>query len=230
MTKNLKHYTERFYLWSTDYKFEEKCLKKFIENYTSENPKILDVGCGKGRILQYLQSQGYSPKGVDLNPVLVGCCRQQGLEAYTTNELNEQLQFDVIIMFHVIEHMGHEKLLEFMDSYLDLLLPGGLLIIATPVMTPYFYEDFDHVKPYLPSGILMVFGGEASQVQYYSKNKLRLLDLKYKKYFWRFPNYRSVYFPSLFDRAARIISALIYKFSFGWIGRVDGWLGVFQKQ
>ncbi|MEK9764682.1 MAG: methyltransferase domain-containing protein, partial [Deltaproteobacteria bacterium] len=142
----------------------------------------------------------------------------------------EQLQFDVIIMFHVIEHMEHEQLLEFMDSYLDLLLPGGLLIIATPVMTPYFYEDFDHVKPYLPSGILMVFGGESSQVQYYSKNKLRLLDLKYKKYFWRFPNYRSVYFPSLFDRAARIISALIYKFSFGLIGRVDGWLGVFQKQ
>ena len=225
----IRYQAEKFYRWCTHYDVEEQFLKNSLESYASAEPVILDVGCGKGRLLSFLRNRNFRALGVDLNPELVNSCLEQGLEAYSVDDLDLNLQFDVITMFHVIEHMDHERLLAFMDSYLDRLKPGGLLIIATPVMTPYFYEDFDHVKPYLPRGILMVFGEENSQVQYYSKNQLKLLNLMYKKYFWRFPNHRSIYFPNLVQRGIFVFFALLYKFSFGFIGRTDGWVGVFKK-
>ena len=55
-------------------------------------------------------------------------------------------------MSHVIEHFAPSDLLVFMDGYIDLLRPGGHLIIATPLMSPYFYDDFDHIKPLSTSG------------------------------------------------------------------------------
>jgi predicted SAM-dependent methyltransferase len=60
-------------------------------------------------------------------------------------------------MSHVIEHFSPKDLIPFLDDYLDRLKVGGRLVIAIPLLTPYFYDDFDHVKPYHPMGILMVF-------------------------------------------------------------------------
>jgi len=61
-------------------------------------------------------------------------------------------------MSHIIEHFAPHDLLPFIDSYLHRLQPGGRLIICTPLLTKNFYNDFDHVKPYQPVGIGMVFG------------------------------------------------------------------------
>ena len=60
-----------------------------------------------------------------------------------------------------------------MDGYLDRLKVGGHLVIATPLMSNNFYDDFDHVRPYQSLGILMVFGGGAAQVQYYARKSPR---------------------------------------------------------
>ena len=39
------------------------------------------------------------------------------------------------------------ELLEFLDRWLDQLEDGGELVVATPLMSVHFYDDFDHVKP-----------------------------------------------------------------------------------
>ena len=63
-------------------------------------------------------------------------------------------QYDVLVMSHIIEHFQYQDLIKFIESYLGCLKTGGLLLIATPVMNPSFYDDFDHVKPYTHIGIL----------------------------------------------------------------------------
>jgi hypothetical protein len=45
-----------------------------------------------------------------------------------------------------------------MVYYLDRINPGRHLIIATPIMMKYPYQDFDHIRPYDLLGIEMVFG------------------------------------------------------------------------
>lgn len=129
--------------------------------------------------------------------------------------------------------MTSESLKEFMDDYLDRLKVGGHLIIATPLMSDYFYDDFDHVKPYQPTGILMVFGGNNAQVQYYARNKLELKDVWFRKSFFRFSHVRSKYIRSAIAgrllQVFHLCSATLSYLSRGRFGKTDGWIGVFEK-
>ena len=218
----------------THYSSEDKKLLSFLRKYVKKND-VLDVGCGYGRILRLLETQNYNALGVEINPEIVDACNRGGLNCVTVDDFfngnNAQKKWDVIVMFHVIEHLEPEKCFEFMDQYLDFLKPGGLLVIATPLLTPYFYEDFDHIKPYLPLGIQMVFGEKSAQVQFRSRNKIELIDLWYKKYFYRLTNQRFLYIQKYrwIVTITNIISALIFKVSFGFLGKKDGWMGVFRK-
>jgi len=226
MIKNIYHKI-------TSYALEEKKLLSYIEKYV-EHKEVLDVGCGYGRILQLLKSKKYNALGVEINPEIVDECNRMNLPCVTVDSFMKEYsskKWDAIVMFHVIEHLESDKCFEFIDSYLDCLKPGGILIIATPLLTEYFYEDFDHVKPYLPVGIQMVFGEQNAQVQYRSRNKIELIDLWYKRYFYRVINQRFLYFPrsKLTMPIINLFSALVFKMSFSVLGKKDGWLGVFRK-
>ena len=216
------------------YDLEEKKLLSYLDQY-SRGAAVLDVGCGYGRMLKLLKANGINAIGVDINPEIVASNCREGLNCLSVTDfassLNPQKSWDAILMFHVVEHMDPEKCFEFIDYYLDLLKPGGILVIATPLLTEYFYEDFDHIKPYLPIGIQMVFGTENAQVQFSSRNKIEILDVWYKKYFYRPTHQRFVYLPQgrLLMLFINALSALVFKMTFGVVGKKDGWVGVFRK-
>jgi SAM-dependent methyltransferase len=195
--------------------------------------RVLDVGCGHGRLLRLLVEQGWDAVGVDISPDIVKATRQAGLKCLTVEEFSDSKeQFDVVLMAHVIEHFGPGELLTFMDTYLDRLKPGGRLIIATPLMSDYFYDDFDHVRPYQPSGIQMVFGDGSAQVQYGARNSLVLRDIWFRRSPLRISHSRLRYVRSpwrfvLF--ALDAISAMVFLISARSIGKTNGWVGVFEK-
>ena len=144
--------------------------------------RVLDVGCGYGRNLRALRAAGIAAIGVEINPAIVAANRRDGLDCVGVDEFDSaEGMFEVILMAHVIEHFAPSDLLRFIDRYLDRLTVGGRLVIATPLMSKYFYDDFDHVKPYQPAGLMMVFGAGAAQVQYYARNRLRLVDLRFRR-------------------------------------------------
>jgi SAM-dependent methyltransferase len=195
--------------------------------------RVLDVGCGYGRNLRMLHASGLNAVGVDANAQIVAANRRDGLECFTVQELSQTARhFDVILMSHVIEHFAPADLVPFMDGYLDRLDPGGHLVIATPLLTPYFYDDFDHVKPYHPMGILMVFGNDRAQVQYYARNRLALEDVWIRRSPLRLGHTRSRYQYSWRTRVRQgleFVSALAFRASFGVIAQTDGWVGLFRK-
>lgn len=196
--------------------------------------RVLDVGCGYGRMLRLMVAAGWDATGVEINPQIVEANRKAGLRCWTTEEIKRSTeQFDVILMAHVIEHFIPAELLVFMDDYLDRLKPGGRLIVATPIMSDYFYDDFDHVKPYQPAGILMVFGDGAAQVQYYARNRLALRDIWFRRSPLRISHSRLRYVRSpwrLVLIALDFIAAFAYLVSARSIGKTNGWVGVFEKQ
>lgn len=195
--------------------------------------KVLDVGCGYGRVLDFLTKHYYDVAGVDKNKHIVQINKKACRNCQDLDEFKEDKKiYDVIIMFHVIEHFSPGELLEFMDFYLDRLKTRGYLIIATPLMTKYFYDDFDHIKPYNPVGIEMVFNASCAQVQYYSRNKLKLENIKYKKYYYRLTDLKGLYIKTInkyFILFIHFLSALAFKLSLGILGKKDGWMGLYKK-
>lgn len=216
-----------------DIRNEEKNLLKFISFLKlSPEQKILDIGCGYGRNLKLLYSHRFNVLGVDVNQDIVKANLDAGLKCMTVQEFEKtNNMYDVLLMSHIIEHFQSNELIKFIDTYLDRLKVGGYLIIATPLYSPYFYEDFDHVKPYHPTGINMVFGNNSAQVQYYSKNKIELLDIWFRKGPFKL-NFSPGLYVRKYSRIPMIINlmfAILFRLSFGLIARTDGWMGFYRK-
>ena len=226
---------KRFYHYVITYDFEMIYLNSVVQTLLMNGKgNILDVGCGYGRYLKHFQENGFNILGVEQNNQIVNANIEQGLNCISVESFSQSdVKFDLIIMSHIIEHFSPNDLKEFIDFYLDRLIVEGHLIIITPLMSSYFYDDFDHVKPYQPTGIMMVFGKNQAQVQYYSRNKLALKDIWFRKSFYRISFMKSKYkYCGMTTRLYQFgifISALVTYLSRGYFGKTDGWLGVFAK-
>jgi len=212
---------------------DTELIKIFHSLKLSKNDKILDIGCGFGTKIKLLRTHGLNAIGVDVNQSIISSNLESGIDCLLVDEFNLTNDlYDVLLMAHIIEHFKPDDLVKFMDNYLDRLKTGGYLVIATPLLSPYFYEDFDHVKPYHPTGVEMVFGNNDSQVQYYSKNKLKLMNILYRKGPFKIIHYSGLYVRNNYSRlliAINVILAFLYRISFGLIGRTDGWVGLYKK-
>lgn len=135
-------------------------------------------------------------------------------------------------MSHIVEHFDHQALLEFMATCLEKLKVGGILIVVTPLMSGTFYNDFDHVRPYLPMGFTMVFGRAMEQVWYQSDHVLVLEDLRFYRCPFRIQWHRTLYvsgqttWPVWVNRVFR----LLFLLSRGNIGVQAGWIGKFRYE
>jgi SAM-dependent methyltransferase len=197
---------------------------------------ILDVGCGNGRILKMLKSLDLPKQikirviGVDVNNESIGLNRKAGFECYTPRELHQKnVKCDLLILSHVIEHFSPADLLTFMDSYLDYLTPNGLLLIATPLYSDCFYDDFDHVKPYQPKAFEAPFGPSTGQFQYYSRNLIRLERIWFRRGQLRVMRHPAYYFRKRINwvNIANYLGAIFFWLSRGRLGKIDGWVGLF---
>src|SRR2546427_10718949 len=64
--------------------------------------KILDVGCGGGRISLYFQKRGFDVLGIDASPLAIKVCKLRGLQkarAMSITDVSSPLgMFDTILM------------------------------------------------------------------------------------------------------------------------------------
>ena len=194
---------------------------------------LLDVGCGYGRYLKRLRERGVDAVGVDANAEIVRRNRSEGLSVMLPEEFQaSRSRARVLLLSHVIEHFAPRELLQFLDRWLDHLEDGGELVVATPLMSVHFYDDFDHVKPYHPEGLKMVFGGGDAQLQYASRHRLELVDLVFRRSPWRATLSGALYRggPGAWPvHLANLLAAVAFRVTFGLAGRKTGWIGRFRK-
>jgi len=194
---------------------------------------VLEIGCGYGCYLRPLGERGIDALGIDVNPEIVRKNRNAGLKSMLPEEFQASRQrARVMLMSHVIEHFPPRELVQFLDRWLDQLEDGGELVVATPLMSPHFYDDFDHVKPYHPEGLKMVFGGGGAQVQYWSHHRLELVDLVFRRSPWRATLSRAIYRggPKAWPLyLANVLALAAFRLTFGLLGRKTGWIGRFRK-
>lgn len=99
-----------------------------------ETARFVDVGCATGRLIQYLQSQGWSEQGIEVcRPAAEYGRRERGVSIFTgTLEAAElaSAAFDVVHASHVIEHLQAPG--SFLDEAYRILKPEGSLLLITP--------------------------------------------------------------------------------------------------
>jgi 2-polyprenyl-3-methyl-5-hydroxy-6-metoxy-1,4-benzoquinol methylase len=101
--------------------------------------RVLDVGCGRGLMLKFLQGWGYEVDAVELDTVAAIRARQNlNQEIFSTLEEPDRFlrqQYRAVCFWHSLEHMPQPgKALKIADR---LLAPGGLLVISAPHMESF---------------------------------------------------------------------------------------------
>ncbi len=94
----------------------------------------LDVGCGIGRMLGYIDGDGV---GVEHNPTSVQVCHQRGLRAFLpddflASEYAVPGRFDALLSAHVIEHLTPQEATDLLATYLPYVRAGGRVLLITP--------------------------------------------------------------------------------------------------
>lgn len=101
--------------------------------HAKPNGNLLEIGCGSGQTLNFMNRLGWRVQGLDFDAISVRKAQSKGINVHL-GTLEEQKypdnHFDSIIMSHVIEHV-HEPL-NILSESKRILKPGGQLTIATP--------------------------------------------------------------------------------------------------
>lgn len=198
------------------------------------NVRVLEVGCGRCAKTRLLQRMGFtSILGVEKSARQVHRAVEEGFNVVTDEKFDDAYsspQFDLLVLSHIIEHFTFYDLVAFMNRYLKHLKPGGMLLIATPVLHDHFWLDLDHVKPYYPHGIKNFFGSDDEQVQFSGGYTLKLKDMRFRKAPYKAKLSRSLLLKKndlpmlLFNLSC----ALMFKLSCGLLGKKTGWVGLYK--
>jgi len=98
---------------------------------------VCDIGCGNGAFLRRLGTAGAVIAGLDPSPISLAALQSAGIEAHagTAERLPESIKrrkFDVVIMFHSLEHCRDPSAA--ISSAKSLLAADGLLVLEVPNM------------------------------------------------------------------------------------------------
>lgn len=133
--------------------------KPYIELLREQDP-VLDVGCGRGEMIELLAENGIDARGVDMDEGMAKVGQERGLDITVTDAnsyLREQEDdsLGAIISMQVIEHIPYGDLMEFFRLSKQKLRPGGVFIAETvnphrPESLKTFWTDLTHQHPIFP--------------------------------------------------------------------------------
>lgn len=119
--------------------------------------RILDIGCGQGHCLAWLQGLGYKQtEGVDYSPTMLAVAKTHlgetalhHIESLQTWLDGHAESYDVIVSNQVIEHFTKHDIAIYFPLMRAALKPGGVLMVQTPNMCSYGgirhrYVDLTH--------------------------------------------------------------------------------------
>jgi len=126
-----------------------------------DRKRVVDVGCGRGELLEVLRDAGVSAYGVELDEDMIAVCREKGLElvegdAVAGLEALDEGAVDGIVASHVVEHLPPDRLWRLISTAAEKLADGGILVVETPnpesllASSVNFHRDPTHVRPVHP--------------------------------------------------------------------------------
>lgn len=138
--------------------------KSVVDSYLPSNnkAKILEIGPGLGEGIEYLKNQKKYENitAIDLDDDVVKRCEQIiGENMIKINSISEfasqnKSKFDLIIMYHVIEHVPKDEIIKTFKSIKNAMVEDGVLLVVTPnaalpiIGMDQYLMDFTHKTPF----------------------------------------------------------------------------------
>jgi SAM-dependent methyltransferase len=116
---------------------------RLITSLHGKGGSLLDIGAGTGDFLKLAKDNHWDVKGVEPNESAANLAIQKGLEINESIETLIGQKFDVVTLWHVLEHLPDlEITIEKIEAFVK---PGGILIVAVPNFKSYdakFYKNY----------------------------------------------------------------------------------------
>lgn len=130
---------EKLYQLVKNYSLNKKV--KLITKLNSGAGSLLDIGTGTGDFLVAASKLNWQAFGTEPNEKARNIALQKKQNVVADISLIQQKDFDVITLWHVLEHVPNVK--QYLDSITKLLSTNGILIIAVPNFKSYDAEYYD---------------------------------------------------------------------------------------
>lgn len=129
--------------------------------------QVVDLGCGRGEMLDLLKEAGVTARGVDTDHDMVRYGRSKGhnviqMDALAFLRTQPAASIDAIFCAQMIEHLRYPELKELLELCRSRLTLSGLFIAET--VNPHaleafktFYTDLTHERPIFPEVALSLF-------------------------------------------------------------------------
>ncbi|TAN56032.1 MAG: class I SAM-dependent methyltransferase [Magnetospirillum sp.] len=123
---------------------------------------FLEIGCGTGAFLAYLQTRGVRQMlGIDHDPALAAVIPEAVRDRFSCRDANDLLAdqargpFDRVVMLDVLEHFSPEDARHLLQSVRGRLTPGGKVVIKVPNAggpwgLQYQFGDLTHRTAFSP--------------------------------------------------------------------------------
>ena len=132
---------EKLYQYIKKYNLKRKV--QLINKYTDSDKTLLDIGAGTGAFLKSAKQNGWETYGIEPSKRARDLALKKGLELKERLDLLDQNSFQVITLWHVLEHLPDLELQ--IEKITSLLHKEGTLMIAVPNFKSY---DAEYYKEY----------------------------------------------------------------------------------
>jgi SAM-dependent methyltransferase len=123
--------------------------------------RVVDLGCGRGELIEMLRSEGVSAYGVEIDPDFVALLEEKGIEVVAQDavahlEELEQGSVDGVVASHLLEHLSAAAASRLVSLAGEKLPERGILLLETPnpesliAGSVNFHRDLTHVRPIHP--------------------------------------------------------------------------------
>jgi 2-polyprenyl-3-methyl-5-hydroxy-6-metoxy-1,4-benzoquinol methylase len=190
-TDSQKSLTDKLYQAAKRKNLQNKL--QLIENQIDKSFSLLDIGAGTGDFLVKAKSTGFLVEGVEPNEKARQLSAKKGIDLKTNLRDFEGKRFQVITLWHVLEHLP--KLEEQMKTMVSLLEEDGVLVIAVPNFKSFdakhygaFWAGYDvprHLWHFSQTSIAKLFGRQGMEVKsvhpmWFDAFYVSMLSEKYK--------------------------------------------------
>jgi len=170
----------------SDNPIHQRLLKPYMETVSMVNGRLLEIGCGEGRGVDYLLPRATHYTAVDKNKALIKRLAGQYpsstfLQASVPPLPFDDKTFDTVVSFQVIEHIKNDH--DFLQEIKRVLTPGGKAILTTPNGPMSLSRNPWHVREYTEAELTKLCSGLFEHVtvngiagnrrvmEYYERNK-----------------------------------------------------------
>lgn len=157
-------------------------MESYVEIFRGAQAPILEIGPGRGELLELLRERGIAARGVDYDRAMVEQCHSKGLEVLHGDGLKvmeeaEPGSLGGVIAIQVVEHLNRNQLDELFRLCFAKVRPGGRVVFETInprsllALSSNYFRDPTHVWPLHPDTLeyrMNLAGLKTVQVQYRS--------------------------------------------------------------